>query len=103
MGDELRIRLLGPVSVETGRRTVVVRSRPQRIVLACLALDANRVVSTTTLLDALWNGEPPTNAVAYYVEWGSRMALIYSGSNPPPVLDAPMPRWGWNQTPPWTG
>lgn len=76
MGDELRIRLLGPVSVETGRRTVVVRSRPQRIVLACLALDANRVVSTTTLLDALWNGEPPTNAVGNLHSYVSKLRAL---------------------------
>lgn len=48
--------------------------------------------------------DPEFRAVfAYYVEWGTRMALLYSGDEPPPVLDAPMPRWGWNQTPPWTG
>ena len=47
--------------------------------------------------------DPEFRAVfASYVEWGSRMALIYSGPNPPPVADAPMPRWAWNQTPPWT-
>ena len=37
----------------------------------------------------------------YYVEWGTRMALIYSGDNPPPLDAAPVPRWQWGQTPPW--
>jgi hemoglobin len=40
---------------------------------------------------------------AYYIEWGSRMAIIYSGDNPPPIVDAQVPVWGWGQTPPWNG
>ena len=47
--------------------------------------------------------DPESRAVfTYYVEWGSRMALVYSGEDPPPIDDAvAVPRWGWNQTPPW--
>ncbi|GIH09346.1 oxidoreductase [Rhizocola hellebori] len=46
--------------------------------------------------------DPEFRAVfAYYIEWGTRMALIYSGESPPPVDAAPMPQWGWGQTPPW--
>lgn len=49
--------------------------------------------------------DPEFRAVfAYYIEWGSRMAIVYSGPNPPPVDTAvPVPRWQWGQTPPWTG
>lgn len=48
--------------------------------------------------------DPEFRAVfAYYIEWGTRMAILYSGDNPPPIADAPVPRWGWNQTPPWEG
>lgn len=57
-----RISLLGPVSVRADAETRAVRSRPQRIVLACLALEPNRVVSTATLIDALWPEDPPPNA-----------------------------------------
>jgi hemoglobin len=46
--------------------------------------------------------DPEFRAVfAYYIEWGTRMAILYSGDNPPPVRSAPVPRWEWNQTPPW--
>ncbi|MDT0344635.1 group II truncated hemoglobin [Streptomyces litchfieldiae] len=46
--------------------------------------------------------DPEFRAVfAYYIEWGTRMALIYSGDNPPPLNAAPMPRWEWGITPPW--
>lgn len=62
VGEGLHIYLLGPVSVSTDGRTNAVRSRPQRIALACLALEAGRVVSTETLIDALWPEGPPPNA-----------------------------------------
>lgn len=40
--------------------------------------------------------DPEFRAVfAYYVEWGTRMALIYSGPNPPPVDAAEIPVWSW--------
>ncbi|MFE4414711.1 group II truncated hemoglobin [Streptomyces sp. NPDC093064] len=46
--------------------------------------------------------DPEFRAVfAYYIEWGTRMALIYSGESPPPVDAADMPHWEWGQTPPW--
>ncbi|MGP3971838.1 group II truncated hemoglobin [Streptomyces sp. 6N223] len=46
--------------------------------------------------------DPEFRAVfAYYVEWGTRMALVYSGENPPPLNAAPVPRWAWGLTPPW--
>jgi hemoglobin len=46
--------------------------------------------------------DPEFRAVfLYYIEWGSRMALVYSGDNPPPIDAADVPVWGWGQTPPW--
>ncbi|MCY0919827.1 MULTISPECIES: hypothetical protein [unclassified Streptomyces] len=46
--------------------------------------------------------DPEFRAVfVYYIEWGTRMALIYSGANPPPVDAADIPVWSWGQTPPW--
>jgi truncated hemoglobin YjbI/quinol monooxygenase YgiN len=46
--------------------------------------------------------DPEFRAVfAYYIEWGTRMALIYSGDSPPPLDAAPVPRWEWGITPPW--
>jgi YVTN family beta-propeller protein len=63
----LEIRLLGPVEVWLGDRRVGVRRQQQRVVLAILALKANRVVSSDELLDALWGERPPPTApVALY-------------------------------------
>ncbi|MFE2347519.1 globin domain-containing protein [Kitasatospora cineracea] len=48
--------------------------------------------------------DPEFRAVlAYYLEWGTRMAVLYSGPTPPPVLEAPVPRWDWGLTPPYRG
>ena len=48
--------------------------------------------------------DPEFRAVfAYYLEWGTRMALLYSGANPPPLPESRMPRWDWGLTPPYRG
>ena len=41
------------------------------------------------------------SAFAAYVEWGTRIALANSqpGGTPPP--NAPVPRWGWGEAPPY--
>jgi hemoglobin len=41
------------------------------------------------------------SAFVAYVEWGTRLALVNSqpGATPPP--QAPVPRWGWGEAPPY--
>lgn len=43
------------------------------------------------------------SAFVAYVEWGSRIAMANSqpGAAPPP--QAPVPRWGWGEAPPYPG
>jgi hemoglobin len=43
------------------------------------------------------------SAFVGYIEWGTRLALANSqpGASPPP--EAPVPRWGWGEAPPYTG
>jgi YVTN family beta-propeller protein len=67
-GDaQLEIRLLGPVEATIGERPLALGRRMQRALLALLALNANRVVSSDRLLDALWGERPPPTApVALY-------------------------------------
>jgi peptide/nickel transport system substrate-binding protein len=63
----LEIRLLGPVEVTLSERPLALGRRKQRALLALLALNANRVVSTDRLIDALWGERPPPTApVALY-------------------------------------
>jgi hemoglobin len=41
------------------------------------------------------------SAFVAYIEWGTRLALANSqpGATPPP--EAPVPRWGWGEAPPY--
>jgi hemoglobin len=49
-------------------------------------------------------GDPEfRSAFVAYIEWGTRLAVANSqpDANPPP--NAPVPRWGWGEAPPYTG
>lgn len=60
--DDLSFRLLGSFEVARGGRPVQLGGQKQRAVLAILALDAGRVVSTDRLIDLLWGEQPPKTA-----------------------------------------
>jgi DNA-binding SARP family transcriptional activator len=51
--------ILGPLEVRDGGRVVPIVGVRQRTLLAILLLDANRVVSSDRLLEALWGEEQP--------------------------------------------
>ncbi|MFE0460708.1 group II truncated hemoglobin [Kitasatospora sp. NPDC058965] len=38
-----------------------------------------------------------------YLEWGTRMAKMFSAPGADRVVQTPMPRWGWGLTPPYQG
>jgi DNA-binding SARP family transcriptional activator len=65
----LRVRILGPVEF-TGGATRSRLAPKQRAVLAVLAINADTLVSSTRLINALWDGTPPPTAA------GSLMAHI---------------------------
>jgi DNA-binding SARP family transcriptional activator len=52
-------RILGPVEVWNDGRLLALGGRKQRALLALLLLDANEVVSTDRMIDALWGERPP--------------------------------------------
>jgi YVTN family beta-propeller protein len=63
----LEILLLGPVEVRVDGRALPLGRLKLRALLALLALNANRVVSTDRAIDALWGERPPATApVALY-------------------------------------
>ena len=43
------------------------------------------------------------SAFMAYVEWGTRLALANSQPGAEPPLEAPVPRWGWGEAPPYLG
>ncbi|WP_371496282.1 tetratricopeptide repeat protein [Kitasatospora sp. NBC_00374] len=55
-------RILGPIEVEVDGRPVGLGGVRQQIILAVLALEAERVVSVERLIDAVWNDSPPPTA-----------------------------------------
>jgi hemoglobin len=41
------------------------------------------------------------SAFVAYVEWGTRLALANSQPHADPPREAPVPRWGWGEAPPY--
>jgi len=58
----LGFRILGPLLVERDGEPVDVPGLRQRAVLVLLLLEANRVVPSERLIDALWGEQPPATA-----------------------------------------
>jgi DNA-binding SARP family transcriptional activator len=55
----LGLRLLGPLEATVGGAELALGGARQRIVLAALALNANRVTPVAQLIDAVWSSSPP--------------------------------------------
>ena len=53
---------MGPLEVSSGGRLLDLGGAKQRALLAMLLLDANSVVSTDRLIEALWEDDPPETA-----------------------------------------
>jgi len=64
----LDYRVLGPLVVRTGERELSLGTGRQRALLARLLLDANMVVSTDRLIDALWGDHPLPESAAKAVQ-----------------------------------
>ncbi|GAA4617093.1 AfsR/SARP family transcriptional regulator [Saccharopolyspora hordei] len=62
MTDRLKFGLLGPLHLEFAERRISIGGPRQRIVLAMLLLNADRVVSIDRISEAVWNGHPPATA-----------------------------------------
>ena len=58
----MEFRLLGPLEVRDRGQAVPIGGLKPRALLAVLLLNANRVVSTEHLIDALWGDRPPASA-----------------------------------------
>jgi DNA-binding SARP family transcriptional activator len=66
----VEFRILGPLEVVEGGRTLTLGGARPRALLALLLTRANEVVSTDRLIDELWGASPPetaSNALQYHV------------------------------------
>jgi DNA-binding SARP family transcriptional activator len=58
----MELRILGPLEVRDGERSIALGGAKQRALLAILLLHANEVVSADRLIDELWGDDPPATA-----------------------------------------
>jgi hypothetical protein len=73
--ERVEYRILGPLEVEVGGRSLPIGGPKQRTLLAMLLLGANRVVSVARLVDAVWGEAPPTTAIAQVQGYDSSHAI----------------------------
>jgi len=59
----MRYGILGPLELSENGRTVEIAGAKQRALLAMLLLNANRVVSSDELVDAIWEEQVPDSAL----------------------------------------
>ncbi|MGZ6673261.1 MAG: AfsR/SARP family transcriptional regulator [Solirubrobacteraceae bacterium] len=69
----MQFRLLGPLEVVDGDRSLALGGRKQRSVLAVLLLHANDVVATERLVDEVWGDAPPATVAKSIQVYVSRM------------------------------
>src|SRR3954470_10029274 len=91
----IELKVLGPFEAVAGDTRLTLGGPAQRALLALLVLEANDVVSTSTIIHALWGDDAPSSAtgiVRTYV-WRLRQALsgvdgvILAGRPPGYVLE----------------
>jgi peptide/nickel transport system substrate-binding protein len=76
----LDLRLLGPVEVRLGDRSIELGPRKQRALLAMLALEVGRTVSADRLVEGLWGDEPPPSAHKMVQLYVSHLRPLLEGS-----------------------
>jgi DNA-binding SARP family transcriptional activator len=62
VGGQLSFKVLGPLAVSAGDESVPLGGGRQRAILALLLLTPGRVVPVDTMVDAVWNSNPPPTA-----------------------------------------
>jgi len=72
----VEFRVLGPLEVIDDGVALKLGGPRQRLVLAYLTLEANRVVSTDRLIDRIWGEEPPDAARAALFAYISRLRKL---------------------------
>jgi DNA-binding SARP family transcriptional activator/ABC-type branched-subunit amino acid transport system substrate-binding protein len=76
----VEFRVLGPLEVVSDGKTLPLGGPRQRLVLAYLLLEANRVVPTDRLIDRLWGDEPPDAARSALFAYVSRLKKLLGPS-----------------------
>src|SRR5215204_2354887 len=72
----VEIQVVGPIEAVVDARSIDIGHARQRCVLAVLAVDANRAVSTDQLVDRLWGECPPQRAREVLHSYLSRLRKV---------------------------
>jgi ABC-type branched-subunit amino acid transport system substrate-binding protein/DNA-binding SARP family transcriptional activator len=72
----VEFRILGPLEVIDQGTSLALGGPRQRLVLAFLVVEANRVVSTDRLIDRIWGDEPPDAARQALFSYVSRLRKL---------------------------
>ncbi len=75
-GTGLRFGVLGPVRAWRDGEPLATGSPQQRALLAALLLRGGRTATAAELIDALWGGEPPSQALAALRTYASRLRKV---------------------------
>ena len=76
----MRFRILGPLELlDDEGNLVAIGGRQERVLLATLLLEANRVVSADRLIEALWGDRPPPTAANALQGHVSRLRKVLVG------------------------
>jgi DNA-binding SARP family transcriptional activator len=60
--ESVRFQILGPLEIYGGTGRIRFAAHRQRVVLAMMLLDANRILPVERLIDAVWDESPPPTA-----------------------------------------
>jgi YVTN family beta-propeller protein len=72
----MEYRVLGPLEVRDGERSLPLAGARQRALLALLLVNANHVVSRDRLIDELWGEQAPETAVSTLQTYISRLRKV---------------------------
>ena len=82
MQAELSYRVLGPLEVARGGRSIAIRAGKQRTLLAALLVSANRLVPVDELVERLWGQHPPATARATLATYVMRLRRVLGDGLP---------------------
>lgn len=90
MGAGFEFRILGPLEVLWNGGLIPIRATKQRVLLASLLIDANRVVSVEKLVTRLWGEAPPGGARNTLQNYVLRLrSVLCSVGDSAPLLTCP--------------
>jgi DNA-binding SARP family transcriptional activator len=79
----LEFGLLGAFQVTAGGLVLPIGSTKQRVLLAMLVLELNRLVSADRLMDELWGASPPVTAMGTLQSLVSRLRRVLADTAGP--------------------